>query len=95
MKEITATGQATIKFTNAMDFPSNLVTLINDHQNGNHAEKIMEVRIVPGLDQTLENTNFFWNISSIDAYSMTVAIYFSEPILISQSGKDLFVVEII
>ena len=95
MKDITAAGQATIEFTNAMDFPLNLVDLINDQQNGNHTEKIMEVRIVPGLDQTLENTNFDWNISSIDTYSMTVAIYFSEPLLISQSGKDLFVVEII
>jgi len=55
----------------------------------------LEVRVRPGLDQILKNTEFTWNISSIDTYSITLKLKFAKPLLLSQFGThDLLEAEI-
>jgi len=56
--------------------------------------KILDFRIVPGLDQTYNNTEFNWLVSSIGASSITVDLMFSKPLMISQFGTDSLVAEI-
>jgi len=56
------------------------------------AAKILDLRIVPGPDQTYNNTEFYWLVSSIDESSITIDLHFTTPLLISQSGLDSLIV---
>jgi len=107
VKKITYESQVSLEFSTQMNFTDTVMQLINEQQfnrtktlnlNGTtpvDENLILEVSIVPGLDQSLENIRFHWNISKIDNFTVTVDLYFSSALLISQFGSlDTLVAEI-
>jgi len=109
IKEILADGEATIQFSKTMNFSKHLKEFINFQQEVVQAykegkpgvtkltdeEKILDLKIVPALDQTVENTKFRFEVKSIDEKSITLLLYFDKAIMISQfDSRDTLVARI-
>jgi len=94
IKSITAKGETTLEFSKLMNFPSNMKELINEQRRKIEAEdddmpseieQILVLKVLPGLDQNQENTQFLWEVTSINNTSIIIKVYFEKPLMISQS----------